>query len=105
MASAVEAKSAGEPGPRHNIDAAREAYYGRIAKHGMAPLWKVMKSVVTKEPVTRCVPVVWHYQDVKPLVMESGALISAEEAQRRSKLGPLAQAALDCFGPLTQEFP
>jgi gentisate 1,2-dioxygenase len=89
MASAVagrrsQGKSAGSrPGPKHNIDAAREAYYGRIAKHGMAPLWKVMKSVVTKEPVTRCVPVVWHYRDVKPLVMESGALISAEEAQRR----------------------
>ncbi len=71
------------PGPKHNIDAVREAYYDRISKFGMAPLWKVMKSVVTKEPVTRCVPVIWHYGDVKPLVMESGALISAEEAQRR----------------------
>jgi gentisate 1,2-dioxygenase len=49
----------------------------------MAPLWKVMKSVVTKEPVTRCVPHVWHYNDVKSLVLESGSLITAEEAQRR----------------------
>ena len=49
----------------------------------MAPLWKVMKSVVTKEPVTRCQPHVWHYDDVKSLVMESGGLITAEEAKRR----------------------
>jgi gentisate 1,2-dioxygenase len=72
-----------DPGPKHNIDAAREEFYERIAKRDMAPLWKVMKNVVTKEPVTRCVPHVWHYEDVKALVMESGGLISAEEALRR----------------------
>jgi len=77
------AKTNGKPGPKHNIDAIREAYYERISKFDMAPLWKVMKNIVTKEPVTRCVPVVWHYNDVKSLVMESGGLISAEEAQRR----------------------
>jgi gentisate 1,2-dioxygenase len=42
-----------------------------------------MKNVVTKEPVTRVVPHVWRYADVKSLVMESGGLISAEEALRR----------------------
>jgi gentisate 1,2-dioxygenase len=89
MVSAIAGKRADgnangkPPGPKHNIDAAREAYYERISKFDMAPLWKVMKSVVTKEPVTRCAPVIWHYQDVKSLVMESGGLISAEEAQRR----------------------
>src|SRR5205823_8971141 len=78
-----EAKSNSKPGPQHNIDTVREAYYDRISKFDMAPLWKVMKSVVTKEPVTRCAPVIWHYDDVKALVMESGGLISAEEALRR----------------------
>src|SRR3954468_16403051 len=72
-----------DPGPKHNIDAAREEFYERIAKRDMAPLWKVMKNVVTKEPVTRCVPTIWHFDDVKALVMESGGLISAEEALRR----------------------
>src|SRR5258708_25877524 len=89
MASATAGKRARgksngrPPSPKHNIDAVREAYYDRISKFDMAPLWKVMKSVVTKEPVTRCAPVIWHYEDVKPLVMESGGLISAEEALRR----------------------
>ena len=88
MASATAGKRAqgksngGPPSSKHNVDAVREAYYERISKFDMAPLWKVMKSVVTKEPVTRCAPVIWHYDDVKALVMESGGLISAEEAHR-----------------------
>jgi len=65
------------PGSKHNIEAMREAFYARIAKKDMAPLWKVMKSVVTDEPVTRTRPHVWHYGDVKSLVMESGGLITA----------------------------
>jgi gentisate 1,2-dioxygenase len=71
------------PNPKHNIEAMRDAFYARIAKKDMAPLWKVMKNVVTKEPVTRTKPHVWHYDDVKSLVMESGGLITAEEAERR----------------------
>ena len=85
MASASAGKRAESkaPGPKHNIEAMRQAYYERIAKHDMTPLWKVMKNVVTKEPLTRCAPVIWHYDDIKRLVMESGALITAEEAERR----------------------
>src|ERR1700735_3529719 len=71
------------PNSKHNIEAMREAFYARIATKDMAPLWKVMRSVVTKEPVTRTKPHVWHYDDVKSLVMESGGLITAEEAERR----------------------
>ncbi len=84
MAVAAAKKTTnGKPSPKHNIEAMREAFYERIAKKDMAPLWKVMKSVVTKEPVSRCQPHVWHYDDVKSLVMESGGLITAEEAERR----------------------
>src|SRR6201987_864332 len=85
MASASASKRAESkaPGPKHNIEAIRQAYYERIAKHDMTPLWKVMNSIVTREPMSRCAPVVWHYDDVKSLVMESGGLISAEEAKRR----------------------
>jgi gentisate 1,2-dioxygenase len=82
-ATATQAADTKAPGPKHNIEAMREEYYQRIAKHGMTPLWKVMNSVVTKEPVTRCAPVIWHYDDIKRLVMESGGLITAEEAERR----------------------
>ena len=84
MAVATATKPAdGGPDTKHNIEAIRQGFYDRIAKKDMAPLWKVMGSVVTKEPVTRCQPHVWHYDDVKSLVLESGGLITAEEAQRR----------------------
>src|SRR5215510_8717521 len=82
-ASATKSKTNGKPGPKHNIDAVREEFYERISQRDMAPLWKVMSSVVTTEPVTRVVPHVWRYSDVKSLVMESGGLITAEEAKRR----------------------
>ncbi len=82
MAVATAEKTA-QADRKHNIEAMREAFYERIAKKDMAPLWKVMKNVVTKEPVTRCAPHVWHYDDIKSLVLESGGLITAEEAERR----------------------
>jgi gentisate 1,2-dioxygenase len=82
-ATATRTAETKAPGPKHNIEATREEYYQRIAEHSMTPLWKVMDSVVTKEPVTHCVPVIWHYDDIKRLVMESGGLITAEEANRR----------------------
>ncbi len=54
VAAATQTSTVTEaPGPKHNIEAMREAFYGRIAKKDMAPLWKVMRSVVTNEPVTR----------------------------------------------------
>src|SRR5207245_10083520 len=82
-ASASKRAESKAPGPKHNIEAMRQAYYERIAKHDMTPLWKVMKNVVTKEPLTRCAPVIWHYDYIKRLVMESGALISGEETALR----------------------
>jgi gentisate 1,2-dioxygenase len=84
MAVAVASKTGNStPGSKHNIEAMRDAFYARIAKHSMSPLWKVMGELVPDEPVTRCVPAVWHFDEVKALVMEAGGLISAEEAKRR----------------------
>ena len=77
------AKTSSKPGPKHNIEAVRQAYYERIARSGLKPLWKVMDSLVPDQPASRAAPVIWHYADVKALVMESGGLITAEEAKRR----------------------
>ena len=84
MAVAIEKKqNEGAPDRKHNIEAMRDAFYARIAEHSMAPLWKVMSTLVPDEPVTRCAPAVWHFDDVKSLVLEAGGLITAEEAKRR----------------------
>jgi gentisate 1,2-dioxygenase len=71
------------PDRKHNIEAARQDFYARISQRDMTPLWKVMGTLFRDEPVSRCAPAVWHFDDVKSLVLEAGGLITAEEAKRR----------------------
>jgi gentisate 1,2-dioxygenase len=61
----------------------RDAYYARIAERNLAPLWEVLRGLVTKEPVVHEVPAVWHYEAIRGAIMEAGALITAKEAERR----------------------
>ena len=72
-----------QPGSKHNVQVARQAYYDKISKFNMAPLWEVLKDLVTKEPKTSLQPTVWKFGDVKRLMLEAGDVISAEEAERR----------------------
>ncbi|HUI97785.1 MAG TPA: cupin domain-containing protein, partial [Xanthobacteraceae bacterium] len=69
--------------PKHNLQAARQAYYDKISKYDMAPLWEVLKDLVTKEPKTVCAPALWKFEDAKKFVLEAGEVITAEEAERR----------------------
>src|SRR5216684_9084745 len=61
----------------------REAFYNELAPRNMAPLWEVLRALITREPATPCVPVLWRYDEVRPYLMRSGALITAKEAERR----------------------
>jgi gentisate 1,2-dioxygenase len=61
----------------------RDAFYAEIASINLAPLWERLHTLVTPQPVTPCRPVIWHYRDVRPHLMRSGGLISAQEATRR----------------------
>ncbi len=69
--------------PKHNVQAARQAYYERISRYDMAPLWEKLRDLVVKEPRTQCAPAIWRFRDVNTMVMESADLISAREAERR----------------------
>lgn len=61
----------------------REKYYARIDKKDMTPLWESLHSLVPASPTTDCVPHLWRYDAVRDDIMESGTLITAEEAVRR----------------------
>jgi gentisate 1,2-dioxygenase len=61
----------------------REAFYDRIGAFNLAPLWERLHSLVTARPVTPCLPAIWHYRDVRPYLLQSGGLITAQEATRR----------------------
>jgi gentisate 1,2-dioxygenase len=61
----------------------REAFNGRLGQKNAAPLWNVLGQIVPREPQTPCVPALWRYEELRPLLMEAGRLITAEEAERR----------------------
>jgi len=62
---------------------ARQEFYAQIAPANLAPLWEQLHNLVTPVPVPNCLPTVWHYRDVRPFLMQSGSLITAQEATRR----------------------
>jgi gentisate 1,2-dioxygenase len=63
--------------------ATRQQFYERLGPKNLAPLWEVLKGLVPREPKSKAVPFQWCYDDVRPLLLESGALLTAEEAERR----------------------
>ncbi|HEY2979230.1 MAG TPA: gentisate 1,2-dioxygenase [Burkholderiaceae bacterium] len=65
------------------MNESRRAYYERIGQHSMTPLWEVLGALVPPAPRTPVVPALWRYAELRDQVMEAGALITAEEAERR----------------------
>lgn len=69
--------------PQPQISEERKDFYERIGTGHVAPLWEVLHELVTPKPKTPCVPVIWKWDTVLPWIMESGKLITAQEAERR----------------------
>jgi gentisate 1,2-dioxygenase len=61
----------------------RAAYYGQIAQQKLSPLWESLHNLVPKQPKPKAVAAIWKYAKIRDLVLQSGSLISAEEAIRR----------------------
>ena len=62
----------------------RQEFYNRLARKNTAPLWESLARLFPIEPRPACVPVLWKYNDdIRPLLLEAGQLITAKEATRR----------------------
>ena len=61
----------------------RRAFYERIDKDSLTPLWEVLGNLVPPHPAPSCVPALWRYAQVRPYLTEAGRIISAREAERR----------------------
>jgi gentisate 1,2-dioxygenase len=61
----------------------RKNFYRRLVPFNAVHLWEVLSDIVPLEPRTPCLPAVWKYGELRPLLMESGSLITATEAARR----------------------
>jgi gentisate 1,2-dioxygenase len=65
------------------LTAERKEFYGRLAAKSAAPLWEVLGAIIPPEPRPEAVPFLWHYDDLRPLLMEAGHLLTEKEAERR----------------------
>jgi gentisate 1,2-dioxygenase len=61
----------------------RQAFYRKIDKKCLTPLWTVMSSIITPEPKSNCVANAWKFEEAKAYLLEAGGLITAKEAERR----------------------
>lgn len=68
---------------RPETSAERREFYGRLDRKGTTPLWEVLNRLVTPEPKPASVPALWRYEELRPLLLEAGRLITAKEAERR----------------------
>lgn len=66
-----------------DVAIARRAYYERIGEHKLTPLWEVLHGLVIPQPKSACMAALWHYDDLRPFILEAGQLITAKEAERR----------------------
>jgi gentisate 1,2-dioxygenase len=61
----------------------RQEFYRRLDTKSAAPLWEVLGTIIPSKPRPGAIPVLWHYDDVRPLLIEAGSLLTEEEAERR----------------------
>jgi gentisate 1,2-dioxygenase len=66
-----------------SVAADRKAFYDRIGKANVTPLWEVLHGLITPTPNTPCRPYLWKWDQVWPWIQEAGSLITAKEAERR----------------------
>lgn len=68
---------------KQGVSEKRREFYERLAAKNTAPLWESLAELIPSEPRPRCLPAHWRYQDLRPLLLEAGGLITAREAARR----------------------
>jgi gentisate 1,2-dioxygenase len=68
---------------KHEPSPKLESYRQKVAGENLVPLWERLGELLTEEPQIRSVPHIWRYDVLRPLLLESANLISAEQAERR----------------------
>ncbi len=61
----------------------RKAFYEKIDKKALTPLWTVLANIITPEPKSPCQAHLWRFEEVKAYLLEAGGLITPKEAERR----------------------
>ena len=82
------------------IDDPRQRLYDDMSPYALTPLWQVLHALVPMQPKSPCVPAHWVYEQIRPFIMRSGEVITAEEAVRRVLI--LENPALPGLSSITQ---
>ena len=61
----------------------RRRFYDSLEQRGVAPLWEVLARIIPPHPTPDAVAAIFHYDDLRPLLMEAGRLLTPQEAERR----------------------
>ena len=61
----------------------RREFYGRLDQRSTAPLWEVLGRIIPPEPTPETVATLWRYEELRPLLLEAGGLLTPKEAERR----------------------
>jgi gentisate 1,2-dioxygenase len=59
------------------------AFKAQLGEHHLAPMWDVLRTLVTREPQPTAEPVLWKAGLVRDQILRAGEVISAEQAERR----------------------
>lgn len=58
-------------------------HYAAIDALGASPLWRYYGELFRTEPMSRAVPYIWKYQELRPHMMHFSGALSLQEAERR----------------------
>lgn len=61
----------------------RQEFYSRLDQKSTAPLWEVLGRIIPPEPTPETVATLWRYDELRPLLLEAGGLLTPKEAERR----------------------
>jgi gentisate 1,2-dioxygenase len=69
--------------PKAGLSPERRDLYARLEQKSTAPLWEVLGKIIPPEPTPEALAVLWKYDELRPLLLEAGRLLTAKEAERR----------------------
>ena len=62
-------------------EAELQAFYAQLQSEHIAPAWT--SGGISVEPVSKAVPYVWHWRDLRPHAIRAAELVGTEQAERR----------------------
>jgi gentisate 1,2-dioxygenase len=66
-----------------HVTPARQEFYDRLDGKSVAPLWEVLARIIPMQPTPDAVAALFRYDELRPMLLEAGGLLTPQEAERR----------------------